>query len=66
MHVSVAHLQVNFVMTGPAERHEIAALMRSALGHRKNVVHLLHQGHTTFFQTHLTQRMLGSITVADA
>ena len=56
---------VYLVVTRVAQRHEVAFVMRTAFGHRKYVVHLVHHGHPTFLQAHLAQRMLGSVTVAD-
>ena len=62
----VAHLNVNLVVAGTAEGHEVAPLMRSAFADRKDMVYLVHQRATAFLVTHLTERMLPGIPIPDS
>ena len=66
MRMPVAHLNVNLVMAGTAERHEVVPLMRSAFTDRKYMVHLVHQHEAAFPVTHLTERMLSGIPISDS
>ena len=66
MRVPVAHLNVDFVVTGSTERHEILFVVTATAGNGENVMDLFHQRDTSFLQTHFTERVLGGITVADA
>lgn len=55
MRVAISQLQMDFVVAGAAEGHEVGALVCPSARNRDDMVDLFHQGHTAFLQTLLTQ-----------
>ena len=49
-----------------AKAHEVVLIVGAALRQRLDVVHLLGRGDSSFLLTHLTQRVLRYMAVADA
>ena len=65
MRMPVAHCDVDLVVAGFAEGHQIAAIVGAALADGDDVMNLFHQGHATFLVTHLAERMLLRISIPD-
>ena len=54
---------MDFRVAAFAKTHEIALIMRSALRERQDVMNMIHRHDFAFRQTHLTKRMLGSVSL---
>ena len=57
MRMSVPKFQMDFVVAGTAQGHEVPGVVRSALGDGQDVVDLLRQRGASLLQTLLAQRM---------
>lgn len=62
--MTVSHLNVDLVVARTAEGHEVRPVMSPATADGNDVVHLFHQGHPAFLETHLTEGMLLCVAVA--
>lgn len=54
---------MDFRVAAFAKTHEIALIMCSALRERQYVMNVIHWDSFTFRQTHLTERVLGSVSL---
>ena len=66
MRVPIAHLNVDLIVAGSTEGHEILFVVATTARNREDVMYLLHQRDMPFHQTHFTERVLRGVTAADA
>ena len=62
---SVSEIVMDLVMTGPAERHQIACLMCSSSAYRDDVMYFISHHHLSLLETLLTVRMHGKVSLPD-
>lgn len=55
-------LRVDFRVAAFADTHQVAFIMCTALRERQDMMNVIHRGNSAFRQTHLTKRMLGSVS----
>ncbi len=65
-YLSFSHLNMNLVVTTAAQTHEVILGVCAAFAYRKNVMDLLNGCVPSLLETHLTERVLRDISVADA
>ena len=59
---SVTQFMMYLVMTGPAERHQVACLMCSTSAYRNDVMHLIRHHHLSFLEALFTIRVHGEVS----
>jgi hypothetical protein len=62
----VAEVVVDLGVAGLTKAHEVVPCVSTAFGNGQNVVNFLYRSQPTFFEAHLTERMLCRIAVTDA
>ena len=65
VYVPIAHLDMDFVVAAPAQAHEVRPVMSPAFADGQDVMDLVHQDSTAFFEATFAQRMLLRVAVPD-
>ena len=56
---------MNPLMTGYAERHQVALIVRAAVGERSNMMHKRRKDVSALLFTHLTERMSRQVSISN-
>ena len=56
---------MNPLMTGYAERHQVALIVRAAIGERSNMMHKRRKDVSALLFTHLTERMPRQVSISN-